>query len=121
MVALKGSVYLDQLIATNILISKPSKVLDDIYGLKARPALTRLDDVKPGKSEEELLIRQEQFSEIATEFKDSEISVLGKRAINQITKELDGDKQKASESVTEDSKTNVKVDEAGKQDQGKGQ
>jgi hypothetical protein len=37
-----------------------------------------------------LLLNKAQLSDLAKEFKDNEILVLGKRAITQITKQLDG-------------------------------
>jgi hypothetical protein len=88
MIALKGGEYLDQLLKSNALISKPISALDNIYALKPTPKLTR-QDVPLGTSTQELLLTKEKLVEIGQHFKDNEIYVLGKRAITQITKQLD--------------------------------
>ena len=67
----------------------PSSVLDEIYGLKTPPRLT-LEDVPLGKSTEELLLSKAKVDELARQFNDNEIGILGNRAITQITKQLDG-------------------------------
>jgi len=103
-------------------------MLDKIYGLSNPPTLTRSDDVKMGISTQELLIQKDQLKQVATEFKDDEISVLGNRAITQITKQLDGaiqaQQDKAEKELKEKEaleKDSVKVDGVeGKQEQGKG-
>src|SRR6266516_386915 len=78
-VALKGGEYLDQLLLTNALISEPSPILDKIYALKTPPKLIQQDIplAKPPK-----------------ELNDHDISVLGKREIVQITKQLDNEIKK---------------------------
>jgi hypothetical protein len=75
-------------------------VLDKIYDLKSTPNLT-LEDVKLGTSAQELLSSKSQLSEIAKEFNDNEIAVLGNRAITQITKFLDADKAKEDQLIQE--------------------
>jgi|SRR5271170_375445 len=95
-IALKGGDYLEQLIRENALVSEPSEILDKIYALKSPPMLTR-SDIPLGSPKEELLISKDQFPSIAEEFEDSEIAVLGKRAISQITKQLDAEIQKQEE------------------------
>lgn len=105
-IALKGAEYLDQLISSNSLTSEPSKVLDKIYGLTKAPTLTRSDDVKLGASDKELLIHKDQLIEIATEFKDADISLIGNRAITQITKQLDGEQQTHETTPTAEVKEN---------------
>jgi hypothetical protein len=92
-IALKGGEYLDHLLRSNALHSESSPVLDKIYALKTIPKLTRQDDVP----EERLLISKDQFVKIAQEFKDNEITALGKRAITQITKQLNDKAQKRKE------------------------
>jgi hypothetical protein len=105
-IALKGAEYLDQLISSNSLTSEPSKVLDKIYGLTKLPTLTRSDDVKLGTSDKELLIHKDQLTEIATEFKDTDIFLMGNRAITQITKQLDGEQQTQETTPTAEVKAN---------------
>lgn len=90
---MKGGEYLDQLVQSNALLSEPSAVLDKIYALKTIPKLTRQNAVP----DEQLLISKDQIVEIAQEFKDNEIEVLGKRAITQITKQLNDEIQKRTE------------------------
>jgi len=95
-IALKGGDYLEQLIREDALVSEPSKILDKIYALKSPPKLTR-SDIPLDTPKEELMISKDQFSSIAEQFKDNEIAVLGKRAITQITKQLDAKAQKQDE------------------------
>ena len=87
-VALKGAEYLEELLRENALISEPSITLDNKYQLKKPPHLTQ-KDIPLGTSSQELFLSKEQFNEIAKEYQDEEIAVLGKRAITQITKQLD--------------------------------
>jgi hypothetical protein len=77
-------------------VSEPSEILDKIYALKSPPTLT-LSDIPLGRPKEELLISKDQFASIAEEFDDNEIRVLGKRAISQITKQLNAEVQKQEE------------------------
>jgi hypothetical protein len=93
MVALKGAEYLEELLRADALFSEPATVLDKIYALSKKPHLTRLD-VTLGKPAEEILISKEKFTEIAKEYNDEEIAALGKRAIIQITKQLDTESSK---------------------------
>jgi hypothetical protein len=44
-----------------------------------------------GPNTQELLLNKDQLAEIAKEFNDNEILVLGKRALSQLTKQLDGE------------------------------
>jgi hypothetical protein len=126
MVALKATGYLEQLLQSNSLISEPSSILDKIYALEKPPILT-LQDVTLGSSTSELLLQKDQFTSIATEFKDEEIAVLGKRAINQLTKQLDGEivkreeekRQQHEADAAASEKSSIKVKET--EDQGKGQ
>lgn len=123
---MKATGYLEQLLQSNSLISEPSTVLDKIYALEKPPILT-LQDVTLGSSASELLLQKEQFVSIATEFKDDEIAVMGKRAINQLTKQLDGDIAKREEAKRQEheadqaasEKSTIKAKET--EDQGKGQ
>ena len=87
MIALKGGEYLDQLLQSNALISEPSPILDKIYALKSPPKLTQ-QDIPLTTPTRELLLSKDQLSEIAKEFNDNDILVLGNRAIGQITKQL---------------------------------
>lgn len=87
--ALKGAEYIEQLLNENGLISESSPILDKIYALEKPPTLTR-EDIPLRRSSEELLLNKAQLSDLAKEFNDNEILVLGKRAITQITKQLDG-------------------------------
>ena len=109
-IAFKGAEYLEGLIQSDKLISEPSFVLDKIYELKEAPVLT-LEDVKMGSSSQELLTSIPQLTEVAKEFKDNEIAVLGKRAIAQITKQLDGDKAKQQQSHEKQENTDPSVKE----------
>jgi hypothetical protein len=127
-VALKGAEYLDQLMSSNSLTSEPSKVLDKIYGLTKAPTLTRSDDVKLGTSDKELLIHKDQLTTIATEFKDADISLIGNRAITQITKQLDGEQQTqqtqqttptAEVKANDEKKTSVEIKEVESKGKGK--
>ena len=86
MAALKGAQYLEEL-KSHDLISEPNRMLDRIYALKKRPQLT-VEDVILDSPTSELLISEAKLGEIADKFSDSEISVLGKRAIAQITSKL---------------------------------
>jgi hypothetical protein len=95
-IALKGGDYLEQLIRENALISEPSEILDKVYALKSAPMLTG-SDIPFDTSKEELLISKDQFASIAEQFDDNEIAVLGKRAISQITKQLDAKVQQQDE------------------------
>jgi hypothetical protein len=102
-------VYLDQLIKSDALVSEPSKLLDEMYKFSTIPTLTR-SDVQLGSSAEELLLHKDQLTEIATEFKDNEIAVLGNRALTQLTKQLDGEKKEVQAKEKESVKvTSVKV------------
>jgi hypothetical protein len=94
---LKGGEYLEQLLTSDALLSQPSPVLDKLYALKSIPKLTQQDNIPLGTPNQELLISKDQLSEIAQKFKDNEISVLGKRAIVQITKQLEEDVKKREE------------------------
>lgn len=89
-VALKGAEYLEQLLEQNALKSESSPILDKIYALEKPPTLTR-EDVPLGPSIQELLLNKDQLTEISKEFNDNEILVLGKRALTQLTKQLDGE------------------------------
>lgn len=93
---MKGGDYLDQLIRENALVSEPSEVLDKIYALKTPPTLTR-SEISLDSPKEEILISKDQLTSIAETFKDNEIAVLGKRAITQITKQLDAEIKKQEE------------------------
>jgi len=86
MAALKGAQYLENLQSHN-LISEPNRMLDRIYALKKTPQLT-VEDVILDSPTSELLISELKLGEIADKFGDTEISVLGKRAIAQITNKL---------------------------------
>ena len=122
---MKGTEYLEQALNSNALVSEPSPVLDKIYALNPPPTLTR-EEVTLGTSAEELLLGKDQLLEIAKEFNDDEISVLGKRAIIQLTKQMDGEilKREAKErqheavSVASEKENVAKVKES--EDQGKG-
>ena len=90
MIALKGAEYLQRLIESDAIISEPSNALDSFYSLEKPVHLTR-EDLPLGAPEEEILLSKAQFDEIGKHFKDNEIAVLGKRAITQISKQLQGD------------------------------
>ena len=117
MIALKGGEYLDQLLQSNALISEPSPILDKIYALKSPPKLTQ-QDIPLTTPTKELLLSKDQLSEIAKEFNDNDISVLGNRAIGQITKQLYNEiRKREDEQVKQDVKTTeqeVKQDQEGK-------
>jgi hypothetical protein len=125
MKALKATEYLEQLLKSDSLISEPSTILEKIYALEKPPVLT-LQEVRLGPSASELLLGTDQLKEIATEFKDDEIAVLGKRAISQLTKQLDGEivkredaeRQHEADAMSSE-KSSIKVKET--EDQGKGQ
>jgi hypothetical protein len=125
MKALKATEYLEQLLKSDSLLSEPSTVLDKIYALEKPPILT-LQEVTLGPSASELLLGKDQLQEIATEYKDDEIAVLGKRAISQLTKQLDGEivkrdaeRQQHEADATSSEKSSIKAKET--EDQGKGQ
>jgi hypothetical protein len=126
MKALKATEYLEQLLKSDSLISEPSTVLKKIYALEKPPFLT-LQEVRLGSSTSELLLGTEQLKEIATEYRDEEIAVLGKRAISQLTKQLDGEivkredaeRQQHEADAASSEKSSIKVKET--EDQGKGQ
>jgi hypothetical protein len=87
------------------LISEPNRTLTKIYALKKIPRLT-VEDVPLESPSAELLISNAKLGEIAAEFKDPEITVLGKRAIAQISKKLkmgqeSGQADKATSNVKE--------------------
>ena len=76
--------------------------------------------------EGELLLTKEKFEDIAKEFEDEEIAVLGRRAITQITSALEKermkdeeDRQKRIAEIARRSNEEDKVLEE-KQDQGRG-
>lgn len=94
--ALKGAEYLEELLNQNELRSESSPILDKIYALEKPPTLTR-EDIPLGQGSEELLLNKAQLSDLAKEFQDNEILVLGKRAITQITKKLEGEIAKREE------------------------
>ena len=94
---MKGGEYLEQLLTSDALISQPSPVLDKLYALKSIPKLTQQDNIPLGAPNQELLISKDQLSEIAGKFQDNEISVLGSRAIGQITKQLEEDVKRRDE------------------------
>jgi hypothetical protein len=48
------------------------------------------------------------LTEIATEFKDNEIAVLGNRALTQLTKQLDGEKKETQTKELQD-KESIKI------------
>jgi hypothetical protein len=106
MIALKGGKYLNQLLNSDRLISQPSPLLDKIYALKSIPKLTIEDTAPLGTPTQELLISKDKLAEIAQEFKDNEISILGNRAIIQITKRLNEEinKQEVDRKPEEDTK-----------------
>src|SRR6266516_3893572 len=116
-VALKGGEYLDQLLQTNALISEPSPILDKIYALKTPPKLIQ-QDIPLATPTQELLLSKDQLSEIAKEFNDNDISVLGNRAIVQIKKQLDNEiKKREDEQIKQGVKPTeeeVKQDQEGK-------
>jgi hypothetical protein len=126
MKALKATEYLEQLLKSDSLLSEPSTVLDKIYALQKPPIVT-LQEVTLGSSASELLLGKDQLQEIATEYKDDEIAVLGKRAISQLTKQLDGEivkredaeRQQHEADAASSEKSSIKVKET--EDQGKGQ
>jgi hypothetical protein len=125
MKALKATEYLEQLLKSDSLLSEPSTVLDKIYALEKPPILT-LQEVTLGPSASELLLGKDQLQEIATEYKDDEIAVLGKRATSQLTKQLDGEivkrdaeRQQHEADATSSEKSSIKAKET--EDQGKGQ
>ena len=126
MKALKATEYLEQLLKSDSLLSEPSTVLDKIYALQKPPILT-LQEVTLGPSTSELMLGKDQLQEIATEYKDDEIAVLGKRAISQLTKQLDGEivkredaeRQQHEADAASSEKSSIKVKET--EDQGKGQ
>jgi hypothetical protein len=96
-------------------VSEPSEILDKIYALKSPPTLT-LSDIPLGRPKEELLISKDQFASIAQEFDDNEIRVLGKRAISQITKQLNAEVQKQEE----EKRQQLEADNATRSESGKG-
>jgi hypothetical protein len=75
-------------------------MLDKIYGLKSKPALT-IKDVALRSPEEELLLTKDEFEDIAKEFEDEEIAVLGRRAITQITTALNKEQMNKQEAQRE--------------------
>lgn len=117
MIALKGGEYLDQLLRSNALVSEPSRILDRIYALKSPPKLTQ-QDIAFTTLAQELLLSEDKLSQIAKEFNDNDISVLGNRAIVQITKQVkDGIKKREDEQVKNDvtsTEEEVKQDQEGK-------
>jgi hypothetical protein len=119
MTALKGGEYLDELLRSNALVSEPSPILDRIYALKSPPKLTQQDVALTAA--QELLLSIDKLSQIAKEFNDNDISILGNRAILQITKQVqDGIKTKEDEQVKKDvtsTEEEVKQDQEGKKRQ----
>jgi hypothetical protein len=81
------------------LISEPNRTLTKIYALKKIPRLT-VEDVPLESPSAELLISNAKLGEIAAEFKDPEITVLGKRAIAQISKKLMGQESGQADEAT---------------------
>ena len=116
MTALKGGEHLNQLLNSDRLISQPSPLLDKIYALKSIPKLTLEDTVSLGTPTQELLISKDKLSEIAQEFNDNEISVLGNRAIIQITKRLNEESNKRE--VDRNPEEDTKVEESKQAKQG---
>lgn len=121
MIALKGAQYLEELIESGALISNPSNALDTIYALEKTCYLPG-NDTHPD-TPEDLLISKAQFSEIAKEFADNDIAVLGRRAITQITKKLQNDvsKQKHERHQHEANVARADVNVNGKYGNGKRQ
>lgn len=78
-----------------------------MYKHSTKPTLTR-SDVQLGSSAEELFLHKDQLTEIATEFKDNEIAVLGNRALTQLTKQLDGEKKETQTKELQD-KESIKI------------
>lgn len=120
MIALKGGEYLDQLLQSDALISEPSPILDKIYALKSPPKLTQ-QDIPLTTPTQELLLSKDKLSEIAKEFNDNDISVLGNRAIVQITKQLNDEIKKREDEQIKggvmSKEKEVKQDQEGKKKQ----
>ena len=107
-IALKGGEFLDQLLQSNALLSQPSAILGKIYALNKPPKLIQ-QDIPLNPQRQEFLISKDQLSEIAKQFDDNEISVLGNRALTQITKQIDeeikgGEKERSSGKVNNQDK-----------------
>jgi len=68
--------------------------------------LTR-EDIPLGSSSEELLLTKDQLAEISKHFNDNDILVLGKRALAQLTKQLDGEIVKRQDTARQQHQADV--------------
>ena len=110
--ALKGAEYIEHLLEQNALKSESSPILDKIYALNSPPPLTR-EDIPLGPTTQELLLNKDQLAEISKEFNDNEILSLGKRALTQLTKQLDGEIVKREEKARQQHQADVASSEKG--------